>query len=73
MEKKRQQRNRRVRADRRIRTRGGRRSTDARQSAQCPECASADVNRIPVMPGVLEYRCRACEETWVSVSKHQSS
>jgi len=60
-------RDRRQRSDRRSHTRSGRRQGDS-QDSQCPWCASYDIDKVGAPHGVAEYKCRACQESWISVS-----
>lgn len=68
-----QKRDRRARADRRARTRGGRRNLDRSHKDECPACASTQIDRAPAKHGLVELQCRACSETWVAVSKARSA
>jgi transposase-like protein len=36
---------------------------------QCPACASTDVDRTLLEARAAQYRCRNCDESWVSVSR----
>jgi ribosome modulation factor len=67
-----QKHDRRVHADRRAHTRGGRRNIDGSLREQCPACASTDIECTPAKHGVFEFRCHACQETWVGISGHRS-
>jgi hypothetical protein len=60
-------RDRRSGGDRRAHSRSGRRAGDSAE--RCPRCASSDLERIAAMPGVSEYHCHACDESWVIVSR----
>jgi hypothetical protein len=60
-------RDRRSGTDRRAHSRSGRRAGDSAE--RCPRCASCDLERTGAMAGVSEYHCRACEESWVIVSR----
>jgi hypothetical protein len=60
-------RDRRNGANRRAHSRSGRRAGDSAE--RCPHCASIDLERTGAKAGVSEYHCRACDESWVIVSR----
>jgi hypothetical protein len=59
---------RRLKPERRARTRSGRRAIDPTDS-RCPKCKSLQVEFLGVQHGVWELRCRDCKETWVTVPR----
>jgi predicted SprT family Zn-dependent metalloprotease len=62
---------RRKPADRRFRSRAGRRDTDPSPSARCPSCRSHQIALARVTHGVHEYRCWACHELWVAIPRRR--